>query len=126
MNIQIKKYNPVDHEGKLIEMIAREGEEWAEYVSDEYKACMRQSTSYVALADGVLCGYSRSLVDFGFYVWVLDLLVDKAYRGYSIGKRLLDRVVADFPDRDIYVLSDVDDYYQKLGLEKEGSVFKIK
>ena len=55
-----------------------------------------------------------------------DLLVRKSYRGRKIGKTLMERVLKDFPNQPIYVMSDVDPYYEKLGYRREGSIFEVK
>ncbi len=126
MNLKIRKYNPtLDYEG-LMKLIQSEGEEWKDYLNPPYRKALENSITYVALVGEELCGYSRSLSDSGIFIWVVDLLVNKNRRGLSIGKKLMDYILTDFPDIDVYVMSDVDQYYKKLGYEKEGSIFKLK
>jgi len=126
MNIQIQKYNPPKDYEQLLALMQSEGEEWEEYLDPKYQVNLAQSITYVAYCDEVLCGYSRSMSDFGYFVWVIDLLVDKQYRGHSIGQQLLEGIQLDFPDQKVFVMSDVDAYYEKLGYTKEGSIFKVK
>lgn len=38
----------------------------------------------------------------------------------------MERVCQDFPDQPVYVMSDVDSYYEKLGYIREGSIFRVK
>ncbi len=125
MKVEIRKYEQhKDYEG-LLAMIRLEGQEWKEYFNPKYQLVLKNSLTYVALSDQKICGYSRSIDDSGLYIWVIDLLVDKEYRGNLIGKKLMERLHSDFPDQDVFVLSDVDEYYQKLGYSKEGSVFRV-
>ncbi len=126
MNIQIRKYNTADHYEKLIGLIKSEGEEWEDYLHPKYELNLAHSITYVAYANDILCGYVRSLNDPGLYIWVIDLLVHKHYRGHSIGKKLLEIHNTKFPEQDLFVLSDVDEYYKKQGYKREGSVFKIE
>lgn len=126
MKIEIKKYNPSAEYDKLFEIIKSEGEEWKDYLDAKYKVVLEQSITYVAYVDNVLCGYSRSINDNGLYIWIIDLLVDEKYRGYSIGRKLMECLLTDYQNQDVYVMSDVDEYYNKLGYKKEGSIFKIK
>jgi len=84
-----------------------------------------ESITYVACVDGQVCGYSRSINDNDIFVWVVDLLIHKDFRGHAIGKRLMEAVRDEFPRLDVYVMSDVDDYYGKLGYPKEGSIFRV-
>ncbi len=125
MNIEIRKYNPSKDYEKLLELIHSEGEDWKEYLNSKYKLSLESSITYVAYIGTNLCGYSRSILDIGFYIWIIDLLVHKNFRGNSIGQKLMERTQIDFPDLDVYVLSDVDNYYKKIGYKKEGTIFKI-
>lgn len=125
MKIEVRKYEASKDYKELKEIIRSEGEEWKEYLSSRYRVLLEESITYVAFYDEKLCGYSRSINDKDAYIWVIDLLVDKKYRGNSIGKKLLERLLTEFPNQDAYVLSDVDEYYKKLGYKKAGSIFKI-
>lgn len=126
MKIEIKKYDHSNDYHNLLKIIKSESEEWKGYFNSKYQEVLKQSITYVAFADNELCGYSRSINDFGLYVWVIDLLVDNRHRGYSIGKKLMECLLTDYPNQDVFVMSDVDEYYKKLGYRKEGSIFKIE
>ena len=125
MKIEIRKYDSTKDYDDLMAVIKSEGEEWKDYLNSKYQLALDRSITYVACADKNLCGYSRSINDNGIFIWVIDLLVDENYRGHSIGKMLMECLLTDYPDQDVYVLSDVDDYYHKLGYQKEGTVFKV-
>ena len=126
MKARIRDYNKVRDYKKLIEIIENEGQDWKEYLDIKYKKNLEQSITYVAYVNEELCGYVRSLNDSGLFIWVIDLLVDKKFRGNSIGKNLLDRIQFEFPNQDIFVLSDADEYYEKLGYHREGSIYQKK
>ncbi len=110
-------------------MLQDEGQDWscywAEDVCNKYRQALQQSITYVCYVDDVLCGYSRSLDDCGFYVYVCDLLVRPEYRGRNIGRMLMECIVRDYPGQTVYVMSDVDEYYRKQGYKREGSVFEV-
>ncbi len=126
MKIEIRKYDHLKEYDTLLEIIKSEGEEWKDYFDPLYQIVLKKSITYVAYIDNELCGYSRSVNDFGLYIWVIDLLVDKKYRGHSIGQKLMECLLVDFPNQDVFVMSDVDEYYEKLGYKKEGSIFKVE
>ncbi len=125
----IRAYNRELDEDKLMKMIENEGEEWscysAEDVSEKYRLALANSITYVAYEGEELCGYSRSLDDCGFYVYVCDLLVRPQFRGRSIGRKLMECIYQDFPNHIVYVMSDVDEYYMKQGYRREGSIFEV-
>lgn len=126
MNPEIRKYNSILDYEKLMNLIKSEGDEWKEYLNPIYIQALEKSICYVAVVGEEICGYSRSISDSGIFLWVIDLLVHKNHRGFSIGKKLMDCILNDFPDIDVYVMSDVDPYYEKLAYTKEGSIFKLK
>ena len=126
MDVKIRKYDHTNDYNELLKLIKTEGEEWKDYFHPKYKLVLKMSITYVACVDEKLCGYSRSVNDFGLYIWVIDLLVNKQYRGHSIGKKLMECLISDFPNQDVFVMSDVDEYYKKLGYKKVGSIFKVE
>jgi len=107
-------------------MITEEGWDYAhESMAEMYKTALGASITYVAYQGNFLCGFSRSIDDCGIYIYVCDLLVRPACRGKGLGHRLMEWLYKDYPDRVIYVMSDEDGYYEKLGYLREGSVFKV-
>ncbi|MDL2324213.1 GNAT family N-acetyltransferase [Ruminococcaceae bacterium OttesenSCG-928-A16] len=125
--MEIHRYTQED-EAALFGLMQREGEEWSEYHTRKkamYAKALANSITYVAYKNDVLCGYCRCRNDDGFGVYIYDLLVDKKARGKRLGHALMTRVCADFPQDTVYVMSDVDEYYQKQGYQREGSIFKV-
>jgi ribosomal protein S18 acetylase RimI-like enzyme len=127
--MEIKKYSKAD-ESLLFDLLAEEGDEWIDYHGstgrDKYIKALETSTTYIACDETLVCGYARCREDDGFGVYIYDLLVRKSYRGRQIGKSLMERVCQDFPDQTVYVMSDVDAYYEKLGYRTEGTIFEVK
>lgn len=125
----IRKYDPAADEAQLMQMLRDQGDEWKCYWAAEHCAkywdALRNSITYVACENDEICGYSRSLDDCGFYIYVCDLLVKPAYRGRSLGRALMQCLYQDFPGQTVFVMSDVDEYYQKQAFKKEGSVFEV-
>lgn len=126
--MEIKNYSEID-EMKLFAMLKEEGTEWESYYGDngreKYKQALASCITYVAYEGDILCAYVRCKDDHGFGVYVYDLLVRKPYRGQNIGRKLLKFVCAKFPEDIVYVMSDVDEYYQKQGYRREGSIFQV-
>lgn len=124
----IRKYSPAD-EAVLMAMIEKEGEEWIDYYGSEgrkkYQKALDTSLVYLAFEGEALCGYCRCRDDGGFGIYILDLLVDRDFRGREIGRRLMERVCRDHPKDIVYVTSGVDPYYEKLGYRREGTIFQI-
>ena len=91
--MEILKYNSQRDFEKLMDVIKSEGDDWSCYSSDSnqdiYKKALEKSMTYVAYSGDELCGYSRSLDDYSFYIFVCDLLVHKQFRGNKIGMKLV-------------------------------------
>ena len=125
--MDIRAYIKAKDEKKLMDMIQNE-EGWTyadENTSEKYKLALEHSLTYVAYEGDVLCGYSRSIDDCGFYIYVCDLLVMPSHRGRDIGRKLMECIYSDFPNHVVYVMSDVDKYYEKQGYKREGSIFIV-
>ena len=123
----IVKYAP-EYEDELMKLIENEGEDWKVYWEEPnataYRKSFQQSITYVALCDGKICGYSRSLKD-ALFIYVCDLLVNREYRGNGLGEKLMKCLEEEYPDLPIYIMSGNDEYYEKLLYKKEGSIYKI-
>ena len=128
--MNIRKYNKELDEDKVMQIIELEGEEWKEYwgeaKADQYKNALEKSITYVADEDGEICGYSRSIDDYACEIIVVDLLVTPKHRGKGLGSKLMEILCKEYSSKEIYVMSDVDEFYKKQGYQKVGSVFQVK
>jgi len=127
--MDIRKYRKAD-ESLLFDLLENEGDEWYDYHGpkgrDKYKKAIESSITYIACDQNIVCGYVRCREDDGFGVYIYDLLVRKTHRGQQLGKALMEHVLKDYPNQVVYVMSDIDPYYEKLAYKKEGSIFVVK
>ncbi len=127
--MDILLYNQSRDEDVVMDMIAREGRGWSCYTEGDnarkYRLLLKRSMTYVAYEGDSLCGYVRSLEDKGFNIYVCDLLVDRAFRGRSIGRALMAHMYKEEPGMTIYVMSDENPYYDQLGYTRVGSVYEV-
>lgn len=115
------------HEHQLISLLGSEPD-WHSFLSDDaigkFKEALLESETFICESDGDICGYVRALVD-GFGIYISELYVSPRYRGRGLGSELLERIRQEHPNQDVYVLSDEDAYYEKLGYQRVGSVFQL-
>lgn len=111
-------------------LIQAEGPDWSCYSAGDaavkYRKALRDSITYIACDGSTACGFVRALDDCGLYIYICDLLVNAAFRGHEIGRLLMERIAADYKGRGVYMLSGVDEYYEKLGYTREGSIYKVE
>lgn len=120
---QIKDFNFV------IEMFKNEGPDWHEYYDKEalprIRKMLKESNVYLLFSRMTLIGMIRTKTDFGLGVYIYDLLVSKDYRGNRYGQKLIEYARKKTKNQALYVMSDEDGYYKKLGYKRIGSIFQI-
>jgi ribosomal protein S18 acetylase RimI-like enzyme len=127
MEITIRPYEHDDAD-QVRDLMCREGEEWRDYWGDNWTTflpTLESSVTLLAFANNNVVGFIRARNDANVMVVVHDLLVDKRYRGHSIGRKLSSSLSKQFPGVGLYVMSDEDGYYEKQGYERVGSVFRL-
>ncbi len=116
-----------EHELELLTLLGEEPD-WQSFLTDaaigRFRKSLLESETFVCVSGGSVCGYIRALVD-GFGVYVSELYVAPQFRGNGFGAKLLARIKQEHPDQDVYVFSDEDRYYEKLGYRRVGSVFQL-
>ncbi|MGL9728734.1 GNAT family N-acetyltransferase [Enterococcus sp. DIV0756] len=124
----IRPYQKEDAD-ELFTMMKKEPD-WEEYCNDEnkqkYSKALLTSITYLLFENEKICAYARCREDDGFGMYVYDLLVDADCRGKNYGRYLMEQACKDFLDQTVYVMSDVDPYYEKQGYQKEGTIFIVK
>jgi len=122
----IMKYQR-EYEVELIALLKNEPD-WSSFVSegaiDRFKEVLLEGETYLCESQGNICGYIRALVD-GFGIYVSELYVAPRCRGNGFGAELLGKIKQAHPNQDVYVFSDEDLYYEKLGYKRVGSVFQL-
>ncbi len=95
----LRRYIRSLDETMVMKMIEEEdGWTYADTITaDKYRLALENSITYVAYVDDMLCGYSRSINDCGFYIYVCDLLVNPKFRGKDIGRKLMEIIYTDYP-----------------------------
>lgn len=113
----------------VFQLLESEGADWEVYCHNEnknrYRNALKKSFVHVAMEKEKCIGYVRYKTDEGFGITVFDLLVGRDYRGHQYGKKLLESVSWEYPSQTIYVMSDEDAYYQKLGYHQAGTIFIV-
>ncbi len=122
----IFRYNKA-HEAELIALLMSEPD-WNSFTRPDtinaFKNSLLSSETFVFESQSKICGYLRALVD-GFGIYVSELYIAPSCRKNGYGKQLLRKIKQQHPDQDVYVFSDEDLYYEKLGFKRVGSIFRL-
>ena len=93
------------------------------------QASLEQSISYLIRADGAggpLVAYARVVTDRATMFWLCDVIVDTAWRGRGLGKRLMEAISLD-PQlaglKGILATRDAFGLYQQYGFVKDPNRF---
>lgn len=123
---EIYKYKLI-HEEKLLLLLSIEPD-WNSFTDDnsieKFKQALLNSETYIAVANGEICDYIRALVD-SFGVYISELYVFPSQRNQGCGRSLLMELKEKHSDQNVYVLSDEDCYYEKLGFNRMGLIFHL-
>lgn len=125
--MEVRRYSEEADYTKMMALFQSE-ENWNWFLSEQrrgkHKKSLKESIVYAAYLKTELIGYLRAIEDMESLIYVCELLVNKEYRGRNTGKQLLERLPQDYPEHLIFIMSDEDSYYKKLGYPVEGSIFK--
>lgn len=115
------------HESELIALLESEPD-WNSFTGtgsiNAFKNALLSSETYVCKIENKMCGYLRAIVD-EFGIYVSEIYVSPSHRRKGYGKELLKTIKQDHPNQDVYVFSDEDLYYERLGFKRVGSIFQL-
>ena len=115
------------HESELIALLTSDPD-WSSFTGPDsinaFKSALLSNETYVYKIESKICGYLRALAD-EFGIYVSELYISPRHRKNGYGKELLKKIKQEHPNQDVYVLSDEDIYYEKLGYKRVGSIFQL-
>ena len=108
------------HESGLLTLLSAEPD-WYEFTRasavEHFKSALAQSETLVCEIEGEVCAYLRAIND-AFGVYVSELYVAPEFRNQGHARALLCALKERFAGNRVYVLSDEDPYYERLGSGK--------
>lgn len=95
---------------------------WAKTRSEEMiRKAMEGSVCYgVYDRDGYMVGYARIITDFATTFYLMDVIIDEAYRGKGLGTLLMDRIMDDVGSlHGVLHTEDAGAFYEKYGFVRD-------
>ena len=87
------------------------------------------SLCYGVYIKNVQVGFARIITDYATAYYLCDVIIDEAYRGMGLGKRLISEIVEDEQLKlllGILITSDAHGLYEHFGFVKDGNKFMRK
>jgi GNAT superfamily N-acetyltransferase len=95
-----------------------------------FEAMLKNANLTITAWDGeTLVGISRSLTDFAYVAYLVDLAVDQKYQRAGIGKRLIEETKSRLgPECMIVLLAapKANEYYEHIGFEHNPRAWTLK
>lgn len=102
---------------------------WAKDRSrDKIQTSIENSLCFGVYKDGRQVGFARAVTDYASVYWVSDVIIDPAYRGRGLGKRLVELITTTDElqgVRGILRTRDAHGLYEKFGFVKDDK-FMLK
>jgi predicted GNAT family N-acyltransferase len=68
---------------------------WADQRTEEIIAkSIENSLCYGVFSDDELIGFGRVVTDYATVYWICDIIIDENHRGHSLGKQLMESIMA--------------------------------
>lgn len=90
---------------------------------------MEHSVCFGVYCNGLQVGFARVITDFATTYYLCDVIIDEAYRGHGLGKRMIDTIVNDEELKPLYamlVTKDAHGLYEQYGFLRDGNKFMSK
>ena len=71
--------------------------------------------------DQKILGFARYLTDEVMTTFLAEIIIDKAYRGKGLGRRLIAEIHQKYPLTRIELISEADGFYQTVGFKPVGT-----
>lgn len=97
---------------------------WASFTLDKISRLLNSSSYLVIEKSGDIIGFVRYLTDGVLTTFVSELFISQKYRGFGLGKQLLEAVQVQSPETRLELISEADDFYRSLGLRLVGTGFR--
>ena len=93
---------------------------------ERVEASIESSLCFGVFVDGVQTGFARVITDYSTTYYLCDVVIDEAYRGQGLGKKLIVTIVNDKRLRGLYgilLTNNASGFYEKAGFsQRSGSL----
>lgn len=102
-----------------------QSENWKTFSKIRIGKLLETSTYLVAEDSGQIIAFARYLTDGVLTTFLAELLVVPHFRRQGIGKLLIDTVKKQLPENRLELISEADDFYERVGFRKVGQGYRL-
>jgi len=101
---------------------------WAKHRSRELiEKSLKNSINISVFAEDSQIGFARVITDHATFAWIADVIIEKEFQGFGIGKGIM-RFVQSHPDipesTQLLKTDDAHSFYEKYGFKKTECMMK--
>jgi predicted GNAT family N-acyltransferase len=113
---------------RIVDMLSKSY--WANNrTKDIIRKSVRHSMCFGVYLNKIQIGFARVITDFATTYYLCDVIIDEAYRGHGLGKRLMQVITEDEQIKllsGILATRDAHGFYEKFGFTKNTENFMRK
>ncbi len=107
---------------KIYKLYEMEG--WKSFTLDLVKKFFSTSNWVIVEDNDEIIAFARYITDSVLTVFLCEIIVHKDHRRKGIGKMIIDEIFEQHKDLRIELISDEDEFYQKLGFRNVGNGYR--
>ena len=100
-----------------------QNEKWLSFTEEKVTSLFSTNLSHYLVVEGnqKILGFARYLTDEVMTTFLAEIIIDKAYRGKGLGRRLIAEIHQKHPLTRIELISEADGFYQTVGFKPVGT-----
>lgn len=103
-----------------------QNEKWLSFTEEKVTSLFSTNLSHYLVVEEnqKILGFTRYLTDEVMTTFLAEIIIDKAYRGKGLGRRLIAEIHQKYPLTRIELISEVDGFYRSISFKPVGTGFR--
>ena len=103
-----------------------QNEKWISFTEEKVRSLFSTNLSHYLVVEEnqKILGFARYLTDEVMTTFLAEIIIDKAYRGKGLGRRLIAEIHQKYPLTRIELISEVDGFYRSISFKPVGTGFR--
>ena len=103
-----------------------QNEKWISFTEEKVTSLFSTNLSHYLVVEEnqKILGFTRYLTDEVMTTFLAEIIIDKAYRGKGLGRRLIAEIHQKYPLTRIELISEADGFYRAISFKPVGTGFR--